>query len=262
MKVVGIDLAWQSAKNTSAAAIGRLEGDVLAIEALREDLDSVEAIIEFATRHDDIVGIAIDAPLIINNAVGQRSCERQLSRAYGARKASCHTSNLGLYPDPPSVELANALAKLGFVHLGRPGQSHWQIECYPHPAIIEIFGLQERHQYKKGSAAQKREGQIALAKLLQRLAKSPVLKLHIDERLSSYLSESEILSKRGRALKKNEDALDAIACAYIAGLYALGAPGAVFGDAQEGYIYVPQVCCLEPGLELACAGFEEADGEQ
>lgn len=245
MNVIGIDLAWQSAKNTSAAAIGYLGDGRLSIHELKEDLDSIEAILGFFDAYPDVRGIAIDAPLIINNAVGQRSCERQLSRAYGARKASCHPSNLGLYPEPPSVELANALATRGFAHLGRPEQSHWQIECYPHPAIMEIFGLKERHQYKKGNAAQKREGQISLAKLLQRLAKSPVLKLHVDERLSGYLSATEILSKRGRALKKNEDALDAIVCAYIAGLYALGAPGAVFGDVAEGYIYVPLAFCLE-----------------
>lgn len=243
MKVVGIDLAWQSAKNTSAAAIGRLDGGTLAIEALRDDLESIDAIIAFATRQGDVEGIAIDAPLIIDNATGQRSCEKALSRVYGARKASCHASNLRLYPDPPSVKLSHALTGLGFAHLGSPGQAHWQIECYPHPALIEMFGLHERHRYKKGSAAQRREGQIALAKLIRRLEESPVLRLRIAGALSGYLDESAIRSRRGVALKKNEDALDAVLCAYIAGLYALGAPGATFGNAAEGYIYVSTTRC-------------------
>ena len=244
MNVIGIDLAWQSAKNTSAAAVGNLDGNTLIIHGLTEDLDSTGAIIDFISAHPDVEGIAIDAPLIINNVTGQRSCEKELSRVYGARKASCHTSNLTLYPDPPSVELANALLGGGFEHLGQPDHARWQIECYPHPAIIEIFGLQERHQYKKGTAAQKREGQVRLARLIKRLADSPVLKLAIDNRLSSCLDESAIQSKRGAALKKNEDALDAIICAYIAGLYALGVSGSVYGSAKDGYIYVPKTQCL------------------
>lgn len=246
MNVIGIDLAWQSAKNTSAAAIGQLDGTKLAIHGLKEDLDSIGAIIDFISAHPDVEGISIDAPLIINNVTGQRSCEKEISRVYGARKASCHTSNLTLYPDPPSVGLANALQGGGYEHLGQPDQSHWQIECYPHPAIIEIFGLQERHRYKKGTAVQKREGQVSLASLVEQLADSPVLKLIIDNRLSSYLDESEIRSKRGAALKKNEDALDAIVCAYIAGLYAIGVSSAVYGSAEDGYIYVPSAYCLEP----------------
>lgn len=244
MNLIGIDLAWQSAKNTSAAAVGQLEGDVLSVHDLSEDLDSLGAVVEFVGSYANVSGLAIDAPLIINNITGQRSCEKELSRMYGARKASCHTSNLTLYPGAPSVELGNMFTQQGFAHLGQPEQSHWQVECYPHPAIIEIFGLAERHLYKKGDAAAKREGQIKLAELIRRLAHSPVLKLSVDDRFDSYLDEPAIREKRGAALKKNEDALDAIVCTYIAGIYSLGAASTVYGSVDEGYIYVPQAYCL------------------
>jgi predicted RNase H-like nuclease len=144
MNLIGIDLAWQSEKNTSAAAVGQLDGNVLSIHDLREDLDSVESIVEFVAGYPDVEGIAIDAPLIINNITGQRSCEKDFSRVYGARKASCHTSNLGLYPDAPSVDLGSRLVRQGYAHLGASDDLRWQVECYPHPAIIEIFGLKER----------------------------------------------------------------------------------------------------------------------
>lgn len=244
MNLIGIDLAWQSAKNTSAAAVGQLEGDVLSIHDLSEDLDSLGAVVEFVGSYANVSGLAIDAPLVINNITGQRSCEKELSRMYGARKASCHTSNLTLYPGAPSVELGNMLTQQGFAHLGQPEESRWQIECYPHPAIIEIFGLAERHLYKKGNAAAKREGQIKLAELIRRLAHSPVLKLSVDGRFDSYLDELAIREKRGAALKKNEDALDAIICTHIAGIYSLGAASTVYGSVDEGYIYVPQAYCL------------------
>lgn len=241
MNLIGIDPAWQSEKNTSAAAVGRLYGNVLSIHDLREDLDSIGAIMELVGGHPDVAGLVIDAPLIIKNMMGQRSCEKELSRAYGARKASCHTSNLTLYPGAPSVELGNTLTRQEFVHLGQPKESHWQVECYPHPAIIEIFGLAERHLYKKGNAAAKREGQIKLAELIRRLAHSPVLKLFVDARFDSYLVESSKVSKRGGSLKKNEDVLDAIICTYIAALYASDVTSTVYGNFDEGYIYVIQV---------------------
>ncbi len=49
----------------------------------------------------------------------------------------------------------------------------------------------------------------------------------------------------GQALKSNEDALDAIICLYIAGLYAIGFQGQVFGDKSSGYIWVPGDVCID-----------------
>jgi len=244
MNLIGIDLAWQSEKNTSAAAVGKLDGNVLSIHELRKDLDSIGAIMEFVGGYPDVVGLAIDAPLIVRNLVGQRPCEKELSRMYGKRKASCHTSNLTLYPAASSVDLGNRLVRQGYSHLGRPRDSRWQVECYPHPAIIEIFGLGERLPYKKGKVAAKKQGQIRLAGLIRRLADSPVLSLSIDPCFDGYLGGSSIQKKCGTALKKNEDVLDAIMCTYIAGLYALNVASSIFGSADEGYIYVPQVYCL------------------
>ena len=37
----------------------------------------------------------------------------------------------------------------------------------------------------------------------------------------------------------NEDYLDSLICLYIAGLYAVGHPGELFGDTVSGYIWVP-----------------------
>lgn len=245
MDVVGVDLAWQSTKNTSAAAVGTLENSVLTVHELREDLNSIDAVLDLVASHVDVNGLAIDAPLIINNQIGQRACERALARDYGSKKASCHASNRTLYPEPSSVELADRLSARGFDHLASPADTRWQIECYPHPAIIEMFGLAERHRYKKGNVEAKRQGQVGLARLIRRLASSPMLRLAVDARFDSFLNASEIGAKRGAALKRNEDALDAIVCAYVAGLYAVGVASTVYGDALEGYIYVPQVHCLD-----------------
>ena len=136
-------------------------------------------------------GVAIDAPLIINNRHGQRPCERALSTVYRNKYAGCHPSNLSLYPSAFSVQLSNVLKQYGFQHI----HGHtWQIECYPHPSIVECFGLPKRLAYKKGRVMDKRQGQVQLANYLLMLAYSPLLSLHIPPSLQFYMSKDYIMS--------------------------------------------------------------------
>ncbi len=240
----GVDLAWQSAKNPSAAALGLVlsgSGSSAATLKLTQihprlfGIDQVLAVLSEPLLH----GVAIDAPLIINNTIGMRSAERELSRAYGSRKAGCHPSNLSLYPNPQSAELARRFTQQGFAHLAAPGL-RFQIECYPHPALIEIFNLPERHRYKKGLAADRRTGQAELGELLASLSSHPRLKLALNDHAAQITQASYIESLRGAALKSNEDALDAIVCLYIAALYAEGSKSTTFGNVEHGYIWIPR----------------------
>ena len=238
----GIDLAWRSERNGTGIAFGLLQHDQLLVTDVATGLVSLDAVLAKIDRQDSLQGLAIDAPLIIRNASGQRPCERLIGAHYGARKASCHTSNLRLYPDASSVRLSQALETRGFAHLGA-STGKWQLECYPHPAIIEIFGLKERHAYKKGRVAGRRAGQRALARYIAQLAVSPVLPLLLASGMDDCLSEDRIHKLCGAALKHNEDLLDALICLYVAGLYAKGLRARVFGDTQDGYVYVPDLCC-------------------
>lgn len=244
MKIIGIDQAWQSERNTTGIAVGVLRDRHLFIDELHADIAGLDSIKSVIANHEDAAGIAVDAPLVITNETGQRACEKQLGRVYGARKACCHTSNRRLYPDAASKRLADALSAEGFAHLGKPGAEKWQIECYPHPALIEMFDLPERLLYKKGRVHQKRVGQMRLASFIRALATSSILGLTLDPALFFRLDSGEISALKGKSLKQNEDALDAIVCTCIGALYALDGKGHVFGEADEGYIYVPATSCV------------------
>ena len=238
--LIGIDMAWVPDKNGSGIATGRLSDGVLTVDEVRSNVLGFETIVSLLDNANDLRGVAIDAPLLINNQTGRRRCESELSAAYGSRWASTHSSNLEKYPDAAPVRLGNLLAERGHRHLGDPIEGRWQIECYPHPAIIEVFSLDKRLAYKKGNVAARRLGQARLARLLRTLERDPVLPLSIDEDAQDVLDESRIATLTGAQLKTNEDGLDAIVCLYIAGLYAAGAPTQVFGDAVDGYIVVPE----------------------
>ena len=241
--LAGMDLAWVCEKNPTAIAYGCLNAKGLTLTAVDEGLVGMQAVRDALVNKSGLRGVAIDAPLIIRNASGSRECEKALARVYASRKASCHPANLCLYPDADSLRLARALQSAGFEHAGRV-EKRWQIECYPHPAIIEIFGLNQRLQYKKGTVGERRSGQQDFARRLLSLSASLVLPLQIDVSCLHYFSASRIVHLRGRALKHNEDVLDAVICLYIAALYQLGVPSMLFGDTADGYIYVPQLPCV------------------
>jgi predicted RNase H-like nuclease len=242
VSLAGIDLAWKGKVNQSGLAFGRWDGKTLTLCELIRDHFEVQSLAKKLVSYPHLSGIAIDAPLIVNNPNGQRQCETEVSREYGARYASCHTSNKTLYPSADSVRLSNLLEQENFVHLGH-APAKWQIECYPHPALIEIFGLEIRHPYKKGSVAERREGQIQLAEMLQGLSISNVLPLAIPDELLHHFSKDYISLLRGDELKGNEDKLDAVVCLYVAGLFVLDPNDHVFGDQSGGYMYVPQRRC-------------------
>ena len=237
MILAGVDLAWKSEKNTSAIALGQLKGNTLEVLTVEPAVLGIEEVRERLLSDTELEGVAIDAPLIIENSAGQRECERELSKEYSPKYAGCHPSNKTLYPAAASVELSKALKSEGFSHMRG---AKWQLECYPHPALIELFGLAERLKYKKGRVGDKRTGQQRLASLLRGLEGGRGLKLVIDEACSRVLSRAEIASLRGKKLKQNEDALDSIVCLYVAGLRAAGCEGRTFGSVERGYIWVPR----------------------
>ena len=237
MILAGVDLAWRGT-NSSAVAVGRLRGTELSVLSIDTAVPGADRVFNQLVDIDGLIGIAIDAPLIIKNPSGQRSCETALGRIYGARKAACHAANVRLFPDADSVRLSERLVDCGFHHLRG---DKWQIECYPHPAIIELFGLSERLLYKKGGVATQRKGQKMLLALIRSLIESSILRLNLDEVSQRILDDDSIDALKGKALKRNEDALDAVICLIIAALYSLGVSGELFGDAQTGYIWVPRV---------------------
>jgi len=113
------------------------------------------------------------------------------------------------------------------------------LEVYPHPAMIELFRLPKIIKYKKGNRAERTRGQKILQARIADLSKyHPTLE--ITDGLSAFLNiDTNCL--RGKALKANEDKLDAVLCAYIAYYcwYWRDSWIHTFGNEESGYIVVP-----------------------
>ena len=240
VRLIGIDLAWNCEKNGSGIAIGKLEDNRLIVESVRSEVLDPDSIARVVGDTQGIRGVAIDAPLIVRNKTGSRPCEKALNTVYQRFWAGAHPTNLKT-PWRSGVALANKLESQNFGHLGH-GQRRWQIECYPHPAIVELFGLDKRLKYKrkKGmSTDDVRLGQISLAKHLLSLVEATTLGLDFADVVRPYLEPASIDNLAAGKLKQNEDLFDAIVCLYVAGLYEIDAKSHIFGDTASGYIYVP-----------------------
>src|SRR5262249_11305937 len=147
-RFLGLDLAWNDSGKSSALAI--LEGDrtqaklVRVFESLRSEDDIVDAIAQ-SSNVDSV--LAIDAPSIICNAIGQRACETTIGRRFGHADASAHTTNRTRFPNARSVSIASRLGAAGWRHFVDPASDRersgrWVFEVYPHPVHVVLFNLQ------------------------------------------------------------------------------------------------------------------------
>lgn len=242
---IGIDLAWRSDRNHSGGAV--LEGDEqgVTIKELSEGLTTLNEVQGFIHRHtrSDCI-VAIDAPLIIENDKGQRPCEKKIGHQFGAAHASAHTSNRKLYPDAGSVRLVNHLKAQGFEDCPHPHQrflgGKWFFEVYPHPAHLVLFQRSQIIKYKKGQVTARKKGLHEFRESMRRFLCQANPSLVEDAQLCSFL-ERPLGDLRGKALKRYEDLLDAVFCAYLAAYFWTWSweRNEMIGNRETGYVINP-----------------------
>jgi predicted RNase H-like nuclease len=222
---VGVDLAWGYRARTGLAAVDE-SGRLLDVTSVRTD----EEIVSWVDALEPEV-VAIDAPLVVTNAVGMRECERAIARAYSRYGASCHTSNSARMPAPRAAALAQGRWAVD----ARPGRTGPVcVEVYPHAALVGLFELPYRVAYKKGTVEVRRTGFERLVGLLEGW---PVLGL--DGEPWRRLTQQLDAATRQVDLDHVEDQLDAVVCAGLALLHHRGEL-VVYGDPRAGHVVAPR----------------------
>lgn len=229
---VGLDLAWST--GVTGLAVVDDAGRLLGSGACRTD-DEIAA---WLARLDGPVAVVgVDAPLVVPNDTGQREAERAIGRAFGAYGASAHTANRGTFggADPRAWRLA---ARFGWAtDPGTPVGAGRTVclEVYPHPALVALFGLPYRLDYKKGPRERRQPG---FAALVGHLESVPGLRAADSPRWAHL---RRVVADPGPGdLDRVEDELDAVVCAHLAWLWH-HRPGAleVYGSAAGGYVVAP-----------------------
>ncbi len=241
---IGLDLAWTPHHESGICVIDGM-GVAARLVILAAEVHTpgwFAALCEGAGA--DVVA-AIDAPLIVESG---RTAERELATVFGKAKASAYTATvefLSRMNGMAGPNLALLLNKHGFEFrpsaLGERGPGRFALEVFPHPAHVELFSLSERLRYKKGRVAARRVALLEYQGHLRELLSRELPGVARDARVKEMLSPSAV-TVRGKALKRFEDQLDAITCAYVAHhCWMFGPKGfRVFGAEASGTIVVPR----------------------
>ena len=229
---MGIDLAW----STGVTGLAVVDDSGRVLSSGRVDTDD-EIAAWLGAQHGQLGVVAVDAPLVVPNEDGQRLPERLIGAAFGVFGASAHSSNRGTFGGREARAMILARRFGWVVDPDAPpgGETTACIEVYPHPALVGLFALPYRLDYKKGSTARRLPGFRSLVRHLESI---PELGLPAYSR---WIELTRILaSPRPGDLDRWEDEVDAILCAHLAWLWR-HRPTAlhVYGTAEDGYIVAP-----------------------
>jgi predicted RNase H-like nuclease len=184
--------------------------------------------------------VAVDMPLSRQAITGRRAADNCISRAFGARKCGTHSPSVDR-PGPLADELTRAFASYGFALATTttvPGSPDHLLEVYPHPALLTLLDAPERLKYKIGRTAaywpaatpvERRTNVIAVMQAILDGLRREIsgIPLALPERSAVGLA----------ALKRFEDVLDALVCAWVGASYLAGA-AEPYGD-SDAAIWVP-----------------------
>ena len=239
MYFIGVDLAWGEEKPSGVAVLDD-DGRLLHVSAQGTD----EAIVASLTPYvDSDCLVAIDAPLVVENATGNRPCEAELNRDFARFDAGAHPSNTGKREFAGVPRGAGLAATLRLDMDPSSASRRRAIEVYPHPATVALFRLGRTLKYKHKAGrplAQLRSELLRLVELLVGLRDS-ALPMHVDdnEEWKALVSHVESAARKSD-LRRTEDQIDAVVCAYVA-MYAERRPAmtTTYGDFRSGYIVTP-----------------------
>ena len=246
MYFVGVDLAWGDRRPTGLAVLDE-QGHLVDVSAARSDEEIAAALAPYVA--EDCLA-AIDAPLVVTNATGNRPAEAQLNRDFGRFDAGAHPVNTGRPEFREQPRGARIAARLGLDMDPGSRRRRRAIEVYPHPATVALFRLGRTLKYKNRPGRgleQLRRELLVLLGLLEGLASAdPPLLVDGNPGDSSQfrgwraLRRAVETAERKSQLRVVEDQVDAVVCAYVA-LFATRRPERTtrYGDLATGYIVTP-----------------------
>lgn len=236
---VGIDLAWGDRRPTGLAVLTG-KGQLAHLSAATTDESITTALAPYTSGK---CLVAIDAPLVVINPSGNRPAERALNRDFAKYDAGAHPSNTAKPEFSGTPRGARLATGLGLDIDPESTARRRAIEVYPHPATVSLFRLGRTLKYKQKPGRplpQLKAELLRLMRLLEGLASaSPAIHIGESEAWRALAVQVENAARKAD-LRRAEDQVDAVVCAYVA-MYAARRPERVttYGDLAEGYIVTP-----------------------
>lgn len=238
MYYVGVDLAWGGRSPTGVAVLDA-DGALCHVGVAVADDDVLDQLRPYVA--GDCV-VAIDAPLVVTNPTGNRPCEAALNRDFRRFDAGAHPANTGLAWFADGGRGARLCAELGLDLDPRSPAGRRGLEVYPHAASVVLFGLDKTLKYKQKQGRELPELKAELLRLIGFLedldTARPALRLGAP-RWADLTGAARAATTKAQ-LRRVEDPIDAVLCAYVA-RYAAERPAdvTVYGEPVTGCIVTP-----------------------
>lgn len=170
--------------------------------------------------------ITLDMPVATVPILGRRMADREVSRIFGSRWCSAHSSGPAR-PGPLGVQLACGFAEAGYpiaTANTQCGTMHRVVEVYPHPALLTLLRRDRRVPYKVDKTSKYWKG-IPLVDRIERILTEfsgilAGLENFIDDIPIALPGASQ--DRTLAALKPIEDAIDALICCWVGIEYLAG----------------------------------------
>jgi predicted RNase H-like nuclease len=185
--------------------------------------------------------VTIDMPVARLPFSTRRTADSLGSRAFGARGCGTHTPNASR-PGPLGLRLSEAFSDEGYAIADATavvGEPQRLVEVYPHPALLRLLGADYLVPYKVSKSLSYWPGTSVEERIdglldgFDRILGG--LRLHIADIPVVLPQPSEVRSLA--QLKRYEDTLDALVCAWVGTQYLAGR-AAPYGDDQAA-IWIP-----------------------
>ncbi len=235
---MGLDLAW-APRNSSGGAVMEPQDDgsvrLVSSAHLRSHEDVLGWIARNRGRHGAVM--AVNAPIIVENSGGSRTCDEQLNAHFSRYQIDDHQVNIVAAGHPRTM--GRAMMRMGF-DPDPQAEGDRVIETFTQPAQVLLFGLERPIRLKHGPIGARKDAVARYRELISTqlpeaypaLDSSPALRALLDRDLAGL---------NGTRLGELEDKIEAVLCAYISAYLDIRGPAdcAFLGDLYEGYILLP-----------------------
>jgi predicted RNase H-like nuclease len=189
----------------------------------------------------ELAVVTVDMPLSTEPITGRREADAAISRAFGGRGAAVHSPSAER-PGTISDQLSTDFAAVGFplaTGTTPAGTPNRLVEVYPHPALMTLTGADYRLPYKVSRSRRYWPGSSPAerrSKLLTQFQKiASALNSEIRDIPMELPDPTSAVPVSG--LKRYEDSLDALVCAWVGAKYLEG-EAVAYGD-HTAAIWIP-----------------------
>ena len=170
--------------------------------------------------------VAIDMPISTVAILGRRTADNETSKRFGPRGCSTHSAT----PERPGslgAKMTGGFAALGYPVATadtEPGAPRHLLEVYPHPALLALLGRAYRVPYKLSRSRRYWPDQSVPQRIQSLLVEHSAIEAGLRRVIRGIPTEVQPPRSVARlsALKRHEDALDALVACWVGSLYATG----------------------------------------